>query len=52
MRRLLEDLGAEIEERHGAELQYHLPVRAAPEDYPATHAGDAFRAAHALAGSA
>jgi RimJ/RimL family protein N-acetyltransferase len=52
MRRLLEDLGAEIEERHGAELQYHLPVRAAPEDYPATPAGDAFRAAHALAGSA
>jgi RimJ/RimL family protein N-acetyltransferase len=49
MRRLLEDLGAEIEERHGAELQYHLPVRAAPEDYPATPAGAAFGLAYRLA---
>jgi RimJ/RimL family protein N-acetyltransferase len=49
MRRLLEDLGAEVEEDHGGELQYHLPLHPDPRAYPITPAGDAFRAAHALA---
>jgi RimJ/RimL family protein N-acetyltransferase len=49
MRRLLEDLGAEIEERHGGELQYLLPLHADPKLYPASPAGEAFRAAHAVA---
>jgi RimJ/RimL family protein N-acetyltransferase len=49
MRRLLEDLGARIEEDLGGELQYVLPLHRDPGTYPATPAGDAFRAAHALA---
>jgi RimJ/RimL family protein N-acetyltransferase len=49
MRRLLEDLGAHVEEDHGGEFQYLLPLHPDPSGYPATPAGDAFRAAHALA---
>ena len=49
MRRLLDDLGALVEEDAGGELEYLLPLHADPSGYPATPAGDAFRAAHALA---
>jgi RimJ/RimL family protein N-acetyltransferase len=49
MRRLLDDLGGRIEERHGGELQYFLPLHAAPSGYPVSRAGEAFREAHALA---
>ena len=49
MRSLLEDLGATVEEDMGSELQYHMPLHADPAGFPATPAGDAFRAAHALA---
>jgi RimJ/RimL family protein N-acetyltransferase len=49
MRRLLEALGAHVEEDHGGEFQYLLPLHLDPSGYPATPAGDAFRAAHALA---
>lgn len=49
MRDLLEDLGADIEDDHGGELQYLLPLHADPSGFPATPAGDVFRAAHALA---
>jgi RimJ/RimL family protein N-acetyltransferase len=49
MRRLLDDLGAVVEEDTGGELEYFLPLRADPSGYPATPAGEAFRAAHALA---
>ena len=49
MRGLLEDLGAEVEEDMGGELQYLLRLPADPSAYPDTPAGDAFRAAHALA---
>ena len=49
MRRLLDDLGAVVEEDTGGELQYFLPLHANPSGYPDTPAGDAFRAAHALA---
>lgn len=52
MRRLLEDLGATIEERHGSELQYLLLLHPDPESYPDTPAGTAFRAAYRLAESA
>jgi GNAT superfamily N-acetyltransferase len=52
MRSLLEDLGAIVEEDEGGELQYFLPLHADPAGFPATPAGDAFRAAHALAGGA
>lgn len=49
MRDLLEDLGAVVEDDHGSELQYLLPLHADPSDFPLTPAGDGFRAAHALA---
>jgi len=49
MRSLLDDLGAVVEEDLGGELQYLLPLPADPSGFPATPAGDAFRAAHALA---
>ncbi len=49
MRDLLEDLGAVVEEDMGSELHYLLPLPADPTGFPATPAGDAFRAAHALA---
>jgi RimJ/RimL family protein N-acetyltransferase len=49
MRRLLDDLGAVVEDDTGGELEYLLPLHADPTGYPATPAGDAFRAAHALA---
>lgn len=49
MRRLLEDLGATVAEDHGGELEYVLPLHADPAAYPATPAGDGFRAAHVLA---
>jgi GNAT superfamily N-acetyltransferase len=49
MRSLLEDLGARIEDDQGGELHYLLPLPADPADWPATPAGDAFRAAWQLA---
>jgi RimJ/RimL family protein N-acetyltransferase len=49
MRSLLEDLGALVEEDLGGELQYFLPLHGDPAGFPATPAGNAFRAAHALA---
>jgi RimJ/RimL family protein N-acetyltransferase len=49
MRGLLEELGATVEEDHGGELTYLLPLHADPARYPATPAGDGFRAAAALA---
>lgn len=49
MRRLLEDLGARIEDDEGGELHFLLPLPADPADWPATPAGDAFRAAWRLA---
>ena len=52
MRSLLEDLGALVEDDHGTELQYLLPLHSDPSSFPATPAGDAFRAAHALADGA
>ena len=52
MRDLLEDLGAAVEDDQGGELQYLLPLHADPAGFPATPAGDAFRAAHALAAGA
>jgi GNAT superfamily N-acetyltransferase len=52
MRSLLEDLGAVVEDDHGTELQYLLPLHADPSAFPATPAGDAFRAAFALADGA
>jgi RimJ/RimL family protein N-acetyltransferase len=52
MRSLLDDLGAVVEDDLGGELQYLLPLHADPADFPATPAGDAFRAAHALAAGA
>jgi len=52
MRSLLEDLGAVVEDDHGTELQYLLPLNADPSAFPATPAGDAFRAAFALADGA
>jgi RimJ/RimL family protein N-acetyltransferase len=52
MRHLLEDLGAAVEEDLDGELQYLLPLTADPASYPATPAGEAFRAAWALAEAA
>ncbi len=49
---LLEELGARIEDDHGDELQLFLPLSDDPSTYPRTPAGDAFRAAYALAESA
>jgi RimJ/RimL family protein N-acetyltransferase len=49
MRGLLEELGASVEEDHGGELQYVLPLHSDQRAYPATPAGDAFRTAAALA---
>jgi hypothetical protein len=48
MRELLDDLGAGIEDDFGGELQYLLPLLSNPFGYPATPAGDAFRAAYRL----
>ena len=52
MRRLLDDLGAVVEDDTGGELEYVLPLHADPSGYPATPAGNAFRAAHELAARA
>jgi RimJ/RimL family protein N-acetyltransferase len=52
MRSLLEDLGAVVEDDQGGELQYLLPLHAEAAGFPATPAGDVFRAAHALIGRA
>lgn len=49
MRRLLEDLGATVEQDDEGEMQYLLALSADVGAYPATPAGDAFRAAAALA---
>lgn len=45
---LLRDLGATRVANHGVEREYALPLHADPARYPATAAGDAFRAAYAL----
>jgi RimJ/RimL family protein N-acetyltransferase len=52
MLRLLEDLGAKAEEDHGEEVQLFVPLHQDPAGYPANRAGDAFRAAYALADGA
>ncbi len=52
MRRLLDDLGAAVEDDQGGEIQYLLTLHGDPSGYPATPAGDAFRVAHQLAGGA
>jgi RimJ/RimL family protein N-acetyltransferase len=52
MRRLLDDLGAAVEDDEGGEMQYHLTLHGDPSAYPPSPAGDAFRAAHRLAGGA
>jgi len=49
MRNLLRDLGATTEEDHGDELQLFLRLHPDPDRYPDSPAGDAFRAAYALA---
>lgn len=52
MRALLDDLGATAETGDAAGdaagIEYRLPLRADPAEYPDTPAGAAFRAAHAL----
>jgi RimJ/RimL family protein N-acetyltransferase len=52
MRRLLVDLGGIVDEDLEGELQYLLPLHLDAADYPSTAAGDAFRAAYALADGA
>lgn len=49
MREMLRELGAVTEEDHGEELQLYLPLSGEADAYPRSPAGEAFRAAYALA---
>lgn len=49
---MLEELGAEPTADHGSEREFLLPLHGDPQRYPETPAGNAFRAAYALAEAA